>query len=369
MNNDPLRKKLRNKIILEISKAKRSYNNKRVSSLRNSDPGRWHKEVRNFANIIRKDLTITIPDANPDDHVFIANEINNHLSSFSQSQNPINLENLPAFLPSPIPPPNFHPMDIYEDLKRVSLRKACGTDNIPHKVLRECAYELSLPICNVINASISQGRVPYQWKCANVIPLPKQYPHTIDKLRPISLTSTIAKIAEKKMSKFILDSIRPQLDIRQFGNQKGVSTTHCLIEVYHQLISAAEKSGNINTLVLTDFSKAFDMVDHTIAFHRLHEMGISPTILQWVINFISERKQRVKYKGVYSNWVTLTGGVPQGTIIAPIICLCSISNALSESGYDGVRVWKYVDDLTLGESLKLGENSDLQRALDSLTKV
>ena len=145
-------------------------------------------------------------------------------------------------------------------------------------------------VTDIINTSLQEGVVPSQWKQANVIPLPKTTPPSVDKLRPVSLTSNLAKIAEGRVSKLVVDSIQDQVDERQYGNQKGMSTTHCLIDVYHRLVSEAEKSATISTLVLTDFSKAFDVIDHNIAVTNLLSMGVSPSIVQWVAVFISGRK-------------------------------------------------------------------------------
>lgn len=248
----------------------------------------------------------------------------------------------------------------------MAVSKAGGPDNVPQKVLKEFAYELSSPVTDIINTSLQQGIVPSQWKNANVIPLPKQTPPSVNKLRPVSLTSSLAKIAEGRVSKFVVESIQPYVDERQYGNQKGMSTTHCLIDVYHQLVSEAEKSNNISTLVLTDFSKAFDVIDHNIAFSNLLSMGVSPSIVQWVVDFISGRKQRVKYKDSYSDWLTLLGGVPQGTILAPIIFLSIINSAQEGDRNTDIHVWKYVDDLTLGESRSYGNPGEIQKSLDSL---
>ena len=155
-----------------------------------------------------------------------------------------------------------------------------------------------------------QGNVPSQWKDANVIPIPKQTPPSIDKLRPISLTPCLAKVAEGRVCKWIIDEIHNGIDHRQFGNQKGVSTTHCLIDVYHHLVSGVEKTGSISTLVLTDFSKAFDLIDHRIVVVKLLDLGVPPAIVQWVVGFLTNRRQRVKYKDAYSEWIQLSGGVP-----------------------------------------------------------
>ena len=105
----------------------------------------------------------------------------------------------------------------------------------------------------------------------------------------------MAKVAGSRVCKWITDQIQPRIDNRQYGNQKGVSTTHCLIDIYHHIISGAEKEGNISTLVLTDFSKAIDqLVDHKIAVTKLLDMNAPPASVHWVVDFLTNRKQRVK---------------------------------------------------------------------------
>ena len=82
---------------------------------------------------------------------------------------------------------------------------------------------------------------------------------------------------------------------RQYGKQKGVSTTHCLIDIYHHIISGAEKEGNISTLVLTDFSKAFDLIDHKIVVTKLLGISAPPVLFQWVVDFLTNRKLKLNY--------------------------------------------------------------------------
>ena len=157
------------------------------------DPGRWHKELRNLANIKKGDLTIHIPHFDSSEHESIANAINNHLATFSQSHNPLSFHELPAYLPSHEPPPQVEPWEVYNELKRISVSKSGGSDNLPDRILKEFAYELSIPVTDIINTSFSQGIVPVQWKQAKIVPIPKQFPPTLDKLRPISLTPLLAK--------------------------------------------------------------------------------------------------------------------------------------------------------------------------------
>ena len=116
--------------------------------------------------------------------------------------------------------------------------------------------------------------------------------------------------------------------------------------------------------MLTDFSKAFDLIDHKIAVTKLLGMNAPPVLVQWVVDFLTNRKQRVKYKNVLSDWIGLSGGVPQGTITGPLTFLCMINDALSNRDH---QVWKYVDDLTIGKNRVRGTTCSLQPSLDSLS--
>ncbi|XP_072039464.1 uncharacterized protein [Amphiura filiformis] len=214
------RVKLRNKVIRDIKKAKNNYNAKKVKKLKMSDPRGWHREVRNLANMKKADPTIHVSGVDTTNLAGVANAINTHLASFPNSQEPLDMSELPSYLPSPEPPPRVQTWEIYDDLSKLSASKAGGPDNIPPKLLKEFAYELSRPVTNIINASLSQSKVPTQWKEANIIPIPKQTPPSIDKLRPVSLTSCLAKVAEGRVCKWITDQIQPNIDSRQYGNQK-----------------------------------------------------------------------------------------------------------------------------------------------------
>ena len=100
------------------------------------------------------------------------------------------------------------------------------------------------------------------WRDATVIPVPKEHPADLNKIRPISLTAEFAKICEGFVTTWISSDISPKVDTKQFGNVKRCSTTHCLIDLLNFFYEGAEREGAIGTLILTDFSKAFDRVSH-----------------------------------------------------------------------------------------------------------
>ena len=172
---------------------------------------------------------------------------------------PLDYSNLPAFLPA-----RDLPWNVYSVLKKIIVSKATGPEGIPPRLVKEFAFELSMlsvPFTNLLNCSYTEGTVPHQWKRAIVIPIPKQYPANIDKLRSISLTDCCAKISECFVVHWILDYTEHKIDINQYGNVKGVSTSHYLVSLMHFLHSGAEVPQNFATVVLNDFYKAFDLID------------------------------------------------------------------------------------------------------------
>ena len=104
---------------------------------------------------------------------------------------------------------------------------------------------------------------------------------------------------------------------------------------------------------MTDFHKAFDRIDHTIAIQKIISFGVKPTLIRWIADFLTERTQCLRYRGVTSEWVTLKAGVPQGTKLGPIVFLIVINNALRDSN---IAYWKYVDDVTVYQSYETALN-------------
>ena len=234
-----------------------------VRKLQLTDPRKWHKQIRLMTRNDKTELCISIPDTNKHDHAKnkhdhakIADFINeNFISVLRYSTLKLDLGNMEAFLPAPGPPPKLYPWDVYARLRQVKPGKSSGPDGISPKIIKEFSYEFSTPICDILNSSYNQGVVPEQWKKAIVVPIPKSNPPCADKLRPISLTDCFAKIAEGFITGWVLEDIGDKIDPHQFGNVKGISTTHYLVSLLHFQHQGADKAGNVGTVVLTDFPK------------------------------------------------------------------------------------------------------------------
>ena len=149
-------------------------------------------------------------------------------------------------------------------LQRVNTNKATGPDNIPAWVLKDHAIILAAPLTAIFNSSLREGVIPNEWKMANVIPLPKTKPiiSVETDIRPISLTPIVAKVFESIVLGWVDDIVGERIDDNQFGGVGGTSTTDALVEMTHKWYEATDLLNNYVRVVLLDFSKAFDLINH-----------------------------------------------------------------------------------------------------------
>ena len=295
----------------------------------------------------------------------IADTINRLFISQSADLNPLDYNASPTYLPTPNPCPTVFPWEVHNVMAKIRQKTSGGPDGIPARIIRAFSIELATPLAHIINTSFCEGVVPNLWKRAIVVPVPKTSPPSVDKLRLISLTDHFAKVAESFIATWILQDITPKLDKNQFGNRKSLSTSHCLINMLHPIYVNAEKPKSSSSVVITDFSKAFDRIDHTIAISKLIDLGVRTAIIPWICNFLSSRQQCVRYHSNCSDWLTLNAGVPQGTKLGPLIFLSMINDA---NPSDRLHTLKYVDDLTLVECRSTGQLSYIQAAVDNLAE-
>jgi hypothetical protein len=244
--------------------------------------------------------------------------------------------------------------------------KATGPDNIPTKFLKDNAEGLAPALTLLFSATVTQGEVPSDWRHANVTPIFKKGDRSNPaNYRPISLTCVCSKMIEHILHSQImthLDKHRILAD-QQHGFRKKRSTESQLILTLHDLSKSLDEGEQIDAILL-DFSKAFDKVPHERLASKLGYYGIRGTLLQWIRSFLANRTQQVLVEGKSSDTAPVTSGVPQGSVIGPLLFLLYI-NDLPLQTTSTTRL--FADDSFLYRKIRTTEDAKaLQEDLDRL---
>jgi hypothetical protein len=348
--NEPLWKHYRNKVNRDRKQLQNRYYKRNVEETKSSNPTKWWKGVKclsgePFTN--SNPLITMVNQLHGGDMNALVNDINSFFQSVTAKLDPlvhIDYGNIDV--------PGEYIITVEQTeraLLAIKCQKSPGPDGFPNWVLRNFAAVLGGPVCAIWNSSIRSGYIPDLWKSANVSPIPKVTPpkHIESDLRPVSLTAILMKELETFVFKWLWDILGVHIKSDQYGNIKGCSTTMALIEMFDSWAKASDTASTQIRILLLDYRKAFDLIDHNILMAKLMSYNVPPVLLRWIHAFLSNRKQRIKVGQVASEWVTLNGGVPQGTKLASLLFITQINDLEVE-----VPIIKYVDDSTASEILK-----------------
>ena len=220
---------------------------------------------------------------------------------------------------------HFEPLTTEEVMKLVmkSTKKSYPLDPMPTSLVIEM-FQVLLPfITNIVNASLSLGHFPMEWKTALVVPRlkkPKQGTSLLN-LRPVSNLKYLSKLTETAVCNQVIDHISQSglYPILQSAYRVGHSTETALLKIQNDILSAMDKQ-RVTLLVLLDLSAAFDTIDHQVLLHRLQvTYGVTGTALMWFQSYLTGRKQRVCINGISSKDFELSQGVPQGSCLGPML--------------------------------------------------
>ena len=235
-----------------------------------------------------------------------------------------------------------------------------------HPTLK-CVDELSEPLSICFNKSLSEGTIPDIFKCAAVVPICKGGDRSIPaNYRPVSLTSVIMKVFEKIVRKAIVShlDVNDVMNSTQHGFRKGRSCISALLGVYDEIMhSLMDPEVQCVDMILLDFSKAFDRVDHHILLHILKSYGITKQLGTWISQFLIGRSQYVQIPGENSYSNVIVSGVPQGTVLGPVLFLAIIADINKDVTYSSVS--SFADDTRMYKSVKCPTDCDnLQKDLN-----
>jgi hypothetical protein len=363
---------LRRSVKREVKKSKRTYE-ERIADNCKRNPKEFFKYVRNKKNVKES----------------IGSLFNSHMNLIHDKQNIVKLLNesfLNVFTEEnidniPIPEKRFHgnhdeelnnisvtKSEVEKAISKLNTSKTPGPDEIHARIIKEAKQQLIEPLTMIFNKSLAEGTVPDDWKKANVTPIFK----TGDKkdpgnYRPISLTSVVCKMLETIIRDKLVTHLEQHslLHNSQHGFRIGRNCTTNLLEFYDKVINLHDNGEPIDIIYL-DFKKAFDKVPHKRLLSKIRAHGITGNVASWIENWLTGRLQRVTVDGVASEWMSVLSGVPQGSVLGPVLFILYINDIdLSIKS----EISKFADDTKIaGKASSPEDRQSIQKDLDVLTE-
>ena len=351
-----------------IRDAKKQYYQKQFEKYKNDVKNTWGT-IKQILNRTRNNKTISdvflIDNVMTTDPTTIANKFNTFFAGIGirLSENVNNIQNthFTDYLLNPSMY-NFTFELITEDttmeiLNNLKPKPSCGYDGISTKLLKTCKFEICKPLTLIINQTLSTGIFPDTLKIAKVIPLYKKGDKALlENYRPISVLPSISKIFER----IIFNQINYHFTSHdlyyngQYGFREKHSTQLAALELIDRITHELDM-GNTPINIYIDLSKAFDTLDHTILISKLQHYGITGAALQLLVSYLSNRKQFVQYGDLLSQKTDILMGVPQGSILGPLLFIIYINDMVHSS--ELFKFINFADDTTLITNLN---NEDMR---------
>ena len=274
----------------------------------------------------------------------IANALNDQFTSvFVKNEN----DNIPPLNQRTFEEQSLNPEFTNEKVREKVLLlkpfKSVGVDKVSGFVLRKCAETLNVPLSIIFSESDKMGELPTTWKQANITPLFKKGSRLeASNYRPVSLTSIVCKLMESIIKDTIVSHLEKfkLINANQHGFVKNKSCTTNLMEAIDQLTFNLWKK-TPSDVVFLDFAKAFDTVPHKRLIAKLRAYGLNEGVVKWIESFLYKRIQRVVMGEGVSFWAWVLSGVPQGSVLGPLLFIIYINDLCDNLHYTGKL---YADD-------------------------
>ena len=328
----------RNKLTQLIRKSKTNH----YSDLIQASKGDSKKSWKVINSVLHKDKnTSVLPDLGNATNVVLANDFNNHFASIG--------ENLSEKINQPqgtsfkqyltgnymdsfyLKPTNRD--EIFNIIMAMKNSNSAGQDEISSKILKSIANEIVEPLAHCINLSLLTGIVPRNAKIAKIIPIYKSGDkNEKNNYRPISILPTISKVLERVVYSRLSDYLTKHniLTPSQYGFRKKSTTAMAMLDLLEQVNHIIDK-GDYGIGVFLDLSKAFDTIDLGILLQKLNHYGIRGVTLKWFTNYLYQRQQFVNIYATNSQCKAVKYGVPQGSILGPLLFLIYIKDIVNSS--------------------------------------
>ena len=253
-------------------------------------------------------------------------------------------------------------------LDNLDINKAQGPDAVSGAVLKNCSKTLAYPLSILFDLSYNTGYIPQEWKLANVVPVHKKDDkNKVTNYRPISLTSLVMKVFERILYDELLTRTIDKIDTRQHGFLRNRSCNSSLLLFTESIVrSLHEKIGT--DVIYFDFAKAFDTVSHDLILNKLKtQYNIDGTLLKFFTEYLCSRKQRVILDNVISECVDVLSGVPQGSILGPLLFVLFINDIYTNIDKD-TNIALFADDTKIWRDINYEADCEiLQNDINTLS--
>ncbi|KAL0190088.1 hypothetical protein M9458_017187, partial [Cirrhinus mrigala] len=257
--------------------------------------------------------------------------------------------------------------DVRKTLSRINPRKAAGPDNIPGRVLRECAAQLTDVLTDIFNTSLSQAVVPTCLKSTSIIPVPKKSPVScLNDYRPIALTPIMMKCFERLVMHHIKSSLPNTLDPFQFAYRPNRSTDDAISSTLHLALTHLEHKDSYVRMLFIDFSSAFNTIIPQQLIHKLNLLGLNTSLCNWILDFLTGRPQSVRVGSNTSSTTTLSTGAPQGCVLSPLLFTLLTHDCTAK--FSSNHIIKFADDTTVVGLISNNDETHYREEVAQLAK-